>query len=225
MIYSAIIFVRRSGAYGIGHVGWAFTIDNHIFNAGSVENHSGGLVTPPDQMGFWTLETNDPIKPMRLRRYDEFKVLDVRSANPDYAQRVVAWVHKQAYEAIGRNCMDDTYDVLRAYGIDHLPVPSHIWEPNHWFNHIIGEHYHIEPDGIDRTADKKPPEHEPMLSDLASLTADILAKLPPTPPTWRLPGTREANHFKAAVKLVPWLPTKRKTLFGRSLRRLGILRE
>lgn len=225
MIYSAIIFVRRSGAYGIGHVGWAFAVGNHNFSVGSVENHSGGLVTPAEKMGFWTLETHDPIKPMRQRHYDEFKVLDIRAADPDYAKQIVTWVHKQAYEAIGRNCMDDTYDVLRAYGFDHLPVPSHIWEPNHWFNHVIGEHYQIEPTGDEQEGDKDQPEQATMLADLADFAAGMWTKLTPTPPRWRMPGTREATHFKAAIKLVPWLPVKRKNLFGHRLRQLGILRQ
>ncbi|HEY6411493.1 MAG TPA: DUF308 domain-containing protein [Ktedonobacteraceae bacterium] len=34
----AVIFVRYAGAYGLGHVGWAFEWNNGWFNVGSLEN-------------------------------------------------------------------------------------------------------------------------------------------------------------------------------------------
>ena len=67
----AVVFVRRTGARGLGHVGWAFECGDGTFDAGSVENPRHSLRTSPHDMGFWTIRTHDPIKPMRKRRYTE----------------------------------------------------------------------------------------------------------------------------------------------------------
>ncbi len=66
----AIVFVRRKAAYGLGHVGWAFTLNERLFNTGAVENHSGALFALSGRMGFWMTRTPDPIKAMRKRHYD-----------------------------------------------------------------------------------------------------------------------------------------------------------
>ncbi len=222
MNYQAIVFVRRSGAYGAGHIGWAFANEDNTFSAGSVENHHGGLITPPAEMDFWMLNTTDPIQPMRARHYDEFKVIGVAHPNPAYAKHIVAWVHEQSYVAIGRNCMDDAYDVLRAYGVEQLPVPAHIWEPNHWFNHLPGQHYHIDRDGVDKETDKTPAVHGMIQSDLASLTATLAAELTPVLPAWRQPGTSEATDFQASIQATPAPPIVRQNFFASILRLLGI---
>src|SRR5262245_36349739 len=81
----AAIFVRRTGADGTGHVGWAFACHGGIFCAGSVENPRHTLRTRPEHMGFWTVRTHDPIAPMRERAYNEFKVIDLDRGNSIYA--------------------------------------------------------------------------------------------------------------------------------------------
>jgi len=201
MANRALIFVRRSGAYGIGHVGWGFVDDNGAFNVGAVENHSGGLHTSPSEMGFWTLRTRDPIAPMRDRHYDEFKLIDLVQADPLGAKQVVAWVKQQAYAALGRNCMDDAYDVLRAYGAQQLPVPAHHWEPNHWFNQVQGVHYHIVGDGVAPEDDTlKPAEIGAVEPDLASLNDASFAEETPVAPRWRTPESAEFHSFQAEMK-------------------------
>jgi hypothetical protein len=118
--------------------------------------------------------------------------------------------------------MDDTYDVLRAYGIEQLPVPAQIWEPNHWFNHIPGQHYHIEPEGVDQEKGEKPMAHGPILADLASLAREPLAGVAPVPPAWRLAGTIEAAHFQESIKMTPPMPIMHRHFFAPLLRFFGV---
>jgi hypothetical protein len=227
----AIVFLRRHAAHGIGHVGWAFADGADTFNAGAVENPRGTLHTPPAEMGFWTLRTRDPAEPMRARRYDEFKVIDVEQADPTFARRVVAWVRQQPYDVVGCNCMDVTYDVLRAYGVPHLPVPAHHWEPNHWFDHVPGSHYYIDGDGVRQEADRRQPA---MIGtpkpDLDSPIVDQPPEETPSVPAWRTPDTEEARIFQAAMLAAPLMPQASahhnwlaiQTFLANLLRLLGI---
>ncbi len=127
----AAVFVRRSGAHGAGHVGWCFAYGDDAFNAGSVENPQGTLFASPEDAGFWAVRIRDPLSPMRLRGYDEFKTFKLKQGRPFDALRIVLWVRRQGYDVFGRNCMDATYDILRTFGVQDLPVPARYWEPNH----------------------------------------------------------------------------------------------
>jgi hypothetical protein len=203
----AVVFVRRSGADGIGHVGWAFGCGDQTFNAGSVENPHHTLHTQPQKMGFWTIRTRDPIAPMREHAYNEFKVIELAHADPGYAWRVVAWASRKPYDVFGRNCMDVTYDVLRAYGVPHLPVPAHHWEPNHWFDRVQGRHYEIDADGVGLEAGgpkQTPPG--PDLPDLDSLLTGPPVGIEPTVPSWRTPNTSEWFELQAAIAAAPAMP-------------------
>ncbi|MEZ4861629.1 MAG: hypothetical protein R3C14_09990 [Caldilineaceae bacterium] len=210
MLYQALVFVRRNAAYGIGHVGWAFTLSEGIFNAGAVENHHGGLITPSSRMGFWMLHTYDPTAPMRKRRYTEFKVIQLEEADPATAEGVARWVGAQAYEFIGRNCMDDTYDVLRTYGVKNLPPPATHWEPNYWFDAIAGDHFSIKDKGFIRhpTVDT-PPVH--------------------VMPAWRQANAPESEALQMSIHATPPMAAARKryprfalpTLFAKVLHRLA----
>jgi hypothetical protein len=199
----ALVFLRRSAAHGIGHVGWAFAEDMEMFLAGAVENPHGTVVTAPADMGFWIIRTQDPINPMRTRRYNEFKVLDVTQGDPSYARHVAAWVRQQPYKVIGCNCMDAAYDILRAYGASKLPPPAHYWEPDHWFDHVAGNHYRITGEGIVAEDDAAPPVvFTPELPDSASLNTDHLLTDVPSAPDWRVPGSEAALAFQAALQAV-----------------------
>jgi hypothetical protein len=218
----AVVFLRRSGADGIGHVGWAFDNGDGTFTAGSIENPRHSLHTNSRAMGFWAVRARDPIQPMRARRYNEFKVIDLRQGDLSTATRVVKWVSRQPYEIIGHNCMNATYDVLRAYGVDRLPVPAHHWEPNHWFDHVQGQHYQIDTDGVNLESDGRAATAiGPDQADVASLFSDDSSPIEPLQPDWRTPNTsawREFEAARAAASLVPgsgWdhhLPTRKRLL-------------
>ena len=135
----AAVFVRYHSGDGAGHVGWAFEYEPpELIDAGSVENHSGGIHEDASHMGFWTDLSSDPVVCMRRKSYDDVKYVDVDDPDPVSAYETVLWIEKHAYTAILRNCLDDVYDVLRAYGVAGLEPPSHDWFPKNWFTHFNG---------------------------------------------------------------------------------------
>ncbi len=89
-------------------------------------------------MGFWNELGDDLVVCMRKNGYDDVKFVDVGEANPVSAYETVLWIEKHTYIAILRNCLDDVYDVLRAYGVSDLEPPSHDWFPKNWFAHFRG---------------------------------------------------------------------------------------
>ncbi|HZT12942.1 MAG TPA: hypothetical protein VFA29_09065 [Candidatus Baltobacteraceae bacterium] len=135
----ASVFVRHHSGDEMGHVGWAFESGDGRVHAGSVENHSGHFFSPSQGDGFWSAVTADPLPLMLRRQYDELKWVDVQAPDPVAAARVVLWIKEQAYRAAFRNCEDDVYDVLRAYGVRDLPAPAWHWLPNRWFQLFRGE--------------------------------------------------------------------------------------
>ncbi len=135
----AAVFVRYRSGDGAGHVGWAFEYEPpKQIDAGSVENHSGGIHADASHMDFWSELSSDPVACMRKNQYDDVKYVDVDDADPVSAYETVLWIEKHAYTAILRNCLDDAYDVLRAYGVADLEPPSHDWFPKNWFAHFNG---------------------------------------------------------------------------------------
>ncbi len=135
----AAVFVRYRSGDGAGHVGWAFEYDPPgRIDAGSVENHTGGIHEDASHMDFWNEISDDPVACMRKNQYDDVKFVDVEDADPVSAFETTLWIEKHAYTAILRNCLDDAYDVLRAYGVPDLEPPSHDWFPKNWFAHFLG---------------------------------------------------------------------------------------
>lgn len=172
----AAAYVRYHSGDGFGHVGWAFDWSAGSVNAGAVENHSGAFDTPVSQMGFWTDFSSDPTPRMRELLYDDVKFVDVDDANPIAAYRVVLWIKRQPFRAIHRNCLDDTYDVLRAFGVRNMDAPSRDLIPNEWFKRFRGTLAHTSEyrwhDAQMPAAAVDPPEAN---------------SLPPLYPQWRRP--------------------------------------
>jgi hypothetical protein len=131
----AAVFVRIGGAEGAGHLGWAFDVNDSLTDAGAVENPGGCPVALPGETGFWTSETADPIAAMQdpQHAYDMLKYVDVAAPDLTTTFKTLLWIKQQPYCVFGRNCMDDVYDVLRAYGVPNLPPPVDHWAPNAWF--------------------------------------------------------------------------------------------
>lgn len=154
-------FVRYHSGDGAGHLAWAFEVEGRFAVCGSVENHSGHFFTPATAMGYWDTLGTDPVREMRERSYDEVKWLDVPKPNPLAAYGTMLWIKTQAYFAFHRNCEDDVYDILRAYGVKKLPPPL-----LHWFNA-----------GQVEAAIPPPPPH----------VTQILLKTKPKRPAWRRP--------------------------------------
>lgn len=171
----AAVFVRYHSGDGAGHVGWAFDAGGGCSMAGSVENHSGHMFTPAKEMGYWQARCENPRDPMRERAYDDAKVVDVPSGNALAAYRTMLWIEREAYRVIHRNCEDDVYDVLRAYGAKRLPAPLMHWFPKSWFHVMNGRQSAVAE--LQWPADPAMPDQLP---------ADLRSVQPWCPP-WRRP--------------------------------------
>lgn len=134
-------FVRYGGADGMGHVGWAFDLSQSEVNAGAVENPLGTPTCDPATMGYWDDSSSTPMASMQQRAYNDLKfvALPKSEAEAEAAYRTAKWVGLQPYCAFGRNCLDDTYDVLRSYGVPNLPLPSRDLMPDKWFIDLDGQ--------------------------------------------------------------------------------------
>jgi hypothetical protein len=139
----AMVFVRRSGAMGLGHVGWAFEKSNDLFYSGSVENPGGKPVESPDKIGFWSIKSNYPQQHFVSRDYDEFKIINISGGNHVRAYSEVIRVKRSWYTLLFGNCMDDTFNVLRAYGVKDMPLPGSKITPNNWFDSLNWTHYNL----------------------------------------------------------------------------------
>ena len=139
----ACVFVRRSGASGLGHVGWAFEQSNGLFYTGAVENPSGSPVEHPSKIGFWSVKTKNPLKYMAQRDYDSYKIIDLKRGNHVRGWSAVLKVKNSWYTLLFGNCMDDTYNVLKEYGVDSMPLPGVSITPNNWFDSLRWSKYPV----------------------------------------------------------------------------------
>ncbi len=184
----AAAFIRYHSGDGFGHIGWAFDFDPTHANAGSVENHSGQLFTPATKMGFWSEFTSDPVGPVRQYKYDDLKYVDLPNGDPVLAYRTVLWIKNNGYRAWFRNCEDDAYDVLRAYGVTDLAPPSLIWFPKTWFKRFRGILAHV--------TDFKWQASHAEASKHPEVSRATLEQLTPWQPTWRRPWHIDAHLFR-----------------------------
>jgi len=180
----ALIFIRHSGAGGLGHISWAFEWRNGWFNVGGVENRHSYAIARPELADFWTAHTTDPIGTMQKfgQGYDEYKIFYVTQPRPKAAWRVVVWTSRIAYTLIRHNCVDATYDVLRMYGVAYLPDPATHYAPNDWYDSLAGPTFAIAinptiPIHIRRQANGKLTTTETLLS--------IPRHISGTRPPWR----------------------------------------
>lgn len=185
----AIVFVRHPGANGLGHIGWAFEWNNGWFNAGSVENKEGKPFAQPQEMGFWSAHTLDPIGVMQKQPvpYDEYKIFYVKQPCPKGAWMTVIWESREPYIILRHNCIDVAYDILRAYGATDLLDPAEEVVPNDWYDALPGRSYVIE-------ENPAIPLHLHKMSKRELATKEILLTIPPhvngTPPPWRVNSWR-----------------------------------
>lgn len=184
----AAVFVRHHSGDELGHVGWGFDVSLLQANCGSVENHSGHLLSPSQGDGFWTRTTADPVVSMRKQQYDDVKYIDLSEADPVSAYRVLLWIKERGYGAAFRNCEDDAYDVLRAYGVPDLPVPALHWLPNRWFTLLDAPQAPVT--AFSWNDGGGPQERPSSAVDLEALT--------PLQPTWRNPLHSDFHRLHAA---------------------------
>jgi uncharacterized membrane protein HdeD (DUF308 family) len=142
----AIVFVRRPGANGLGHIGWGFEWRNGWFYVGSVENTGSKPFAKPEDMGFWCMQTLEPIATMQHREYpyDEYKLFFVAQPHPKGAWKTLIWESQEPYSFVHHNCCDVAYEVLRAYGCTEVLDPATEYIPNDWYDALAGPSYTIE---------------------------------------------------------------------------------
>lgn len=185
----AMIFVRHSGANGLGHVGWAFEWSNGWFNTGAVENENSKPVATPPEMGFWSAHTLDPIATVQkhYKPYDEYKIFYVTHPHAKDAWKTVIWESRQPYTLVHQNCSDVVYDILRAYGVTDLLDPVEAPVPNDWYDTSPGRDYSIKDNPTI-------PIHLYKLSTRELTTQEMVLTIPShvkdAPPSWRVNGWR-----------------------------------
>ncbi len=183
-------FVRYKGADGLGHVGWGFDYDDAYVNAGSVENPQGAPTSPLAAMGYWCAFLPNPIPTMLSKEYDSLKYLNLKNASPIRAYRVAKWIGTRPYDVVGCNCLNDTYDVLRAYGFPDLQPPSDDLLPDVWFGLLSAAFEQIQ--GYTWARSGTP--------SLRERIGRAIAKAAPFHvPTWRRAGSPEAHDLQDQI--------------------------
>lgn len=181
----AIVFIRRTAADGFGHIAWAFEWMNGWFNTGSVENIVMKPFTNPEEMGFWSTHTLDPVATMQNQKYpyDEYKIFLVPQPRPKDAWETVIWESQEPYSVVHHNCCDVVYDILRAYGCTELIDPAKEYVPNDWYDALPGTSYTIEeypaiPLYLHKQSPREVAAHEIALT--------IPSRMKGSPPPWRM---------------------------------------
>lgn len=149
------VFLKKDGAplpFGyMGHVGWGFAVQNSPKDidaiAGSTENYKGeGHVDKGGDIGFWWTRfrtDKEMFAEMARRNYDGYKVATVRDCNPDAAISIARDTSQRGYDLIGNNCLNHVWDILKAYGVDDLPLAQFHPSPNDWFSNFNGEYHNL----------------------------------------------------------------------------------
>ena len=135
---------------------------------------------------------------MKDYKYIDAKYVDLDEADPQKAYAVVLWVSQQPYLVLRRNCLDDVYDVLRAYGVPDLPPPSHDWNPNEWFGLWIAGPTYVHLDEFNWG--DRPAKHIAAMATLASPAR--LGDVKPEAPPWRVVGSPEFEDLQAQLAQV-----------------------
>ncbi|MER5531420.1 hypothetical protein ABT075_43745 [Streptomyces sp. NPDC002677] len=156
----ACVFVKPDGAQKFGHVGWGFRITGtDRWEYGAVENPSGRLYTPPGgDIGAWhaqgsyrqmlhdmSTDANYPGK--SAHPYSRYRCTSSSTSDVPAARKMIRTVEGRGFlvgidprtgELTSRDCLDATYDVLRAYRTRHLTPAPHLDIPNVWVATLVG---------------------------------------------------------------------------------------
>jgi len=141
----AFIAVKSSAVGGLGHVGVGFQNSDGTFTCGAIENTGGSpLVIRFLDNGGWV--ESDKTMPevavlFNALGYDGIKVIQVNNVDIEKAIKIINNFPKRGY-AIGANdCLSATEDVLKAYGVDSLPLRIAHIAPKNFYENVKGEGY------------------------------------------------------------------------------------
>lgn len=157
---AACVFVKPDGAQKFGHVGWGFKVPGTgRWVYGAVENPSAKLYTPPGgDIGAWHAEgsydrmlsemstdanypgrAEHPYSRYRCTRSSTHDVHNARAAiRTVEARGFLVGVDPRTGELTSRDCLDATYDVLKAYRTRHLTRAPKLSIPNVWVEELWG---------------------------------------------------------------------------------------
>lgn len=151
---AACVFVKPDGAQKFGHVGWGFRAagtDRWVY--GAVENPTGKLYTPPGgDIGAWHAEgtydrmlsdmSRDAHYPGNSEHpYSRYRCTDSATHDTKAARAMIRTVESRGFlvgvdpktgRLTSRDCLDATYDVLKAYRTEDLPRAAKLSVPNVW---------------------------------------------------------------------------------------------
>lgn len=148
------VFLRKDGAplpVGCaGHVAWGFAVQGQQdldAVAGATENYKGIADIPPGgDTGFWWTKfpaDREMFQEMSRRNYDGYKVATVRDFNADAALSIARDTAGRGYNWFNNNCLNHVWDILKAYGVDDLPLTQFHPSPNDWFAQFNGEYHNL----------------------------------------------------------------------------------
>ncbi len=156
----ACVFVKPDGAQKFGHVGWGFRITGtERWAYGAIENPSGRLYTPPGgDIGAWHTEgsykkmlsemSRDVHCPGESERpYSRYRCTSSSRSDVPAARDMIRVVEERGFlvgvdpktgKLTSWDCLDATYDVLKAYRTRHLPKAAELSVPNVWVESLVG---------------------------------------------------------------------------------------
>lgn len=156
----ACVFVKPDGAEKFGHVGWGFRVtgtDRWVY--GAIENPTGRLYTPPGgDIGAWHTEgsykkmlsemSRDAHYPGKSEHpYSRYRCTNSSRSDVPAAREMIPVVEERGFlvgvdpetgELTSRDCLDATYDVLKAYRTRQLPKAAKLAIPNVWVESLAG---------------------------------------------------------------------------------------
>jgi hypothetical protein len=157
---AACVFVKPDGAQKFGHVGWGFKVPGTgRWVYGAVENPSEKLYTPPGgDIGAWHAEgpydrmlsdmSTDAYYPGRSEHpYSRYRCTKSSTHDVNNARAMIRTVEARGFlvgvdprtgKLTSRDCLDATYDVLKAYRTQHLTPAPKLSVPNVWVEELWG---------------------------------------------------------------------------------------
>lgn len=155
----ACVFVKPDGAQKLGHVGWGFRITGtNTWEYGAVENPTDKLYTPPGgDIGAWHTTGSYARMLSDMSRgahypghsthpYNRYRCTGSSTSDVGAARAMVGQVEARGFlvgfdprtgKLTSRDCLDATYDVLRAYRTRHLTPAPKLDIPNLWVETLV----------------------------------------------------------------------------------------
>ncbi|MEU9322953.1 hypothetical protein AB0D91_03935 [Streptomyces canus] len=157
---AACVFVKPDGAQKFGHVGWGFKVPGTgRWVYGAVENPSAKLYTPPGgDIGAWHAEgsyarmlsdmSTDAHYPGTSEHpYSRYRCTKSSTHDVNNARAMISRVESRGFlvgvdprtgKLTSRDCLDATYDVLKAYRTKRLTPAPKLSVPNVWVEELWG---------------------------------------------------------------------------------------